>query len=354
MLARMARHALACLRTQCVIVALDGFGHAFMQNGQVVVLIYGRNINAHHARLAVAAVNAVSGVGMPGRRAQNARVIQVLAQCGVVAQSVLQVGKLAHACHNRGNSRAIKRVSNALRGRHGNAKGAFLRIKQTTARKRLHNGNTHAKLGAFLVERSTFGVNSVACALEIAEHIVQAARRWHGVKRRVQAEHDDLDERVLRRRARHGNAVRGNAHMVDNARRVELLHVIQVRAARHERGEFVHVVDEVNHTQIKVVGLQQFQLVLERLLDRVNLARAHVLAVLPGRTNVPLDNPIRAMRRQRNTQRRAHRWVGHPAVHNIHARTLARLNQIVHALLLPAGNPFGAKANFADHQAGLA
>ena len=91
-LARMACHALACLRAQSIIVALDGFGHAFMQNSQVVIFIHGCNIDAHHAWLAVTAVNAVASVGMLGRRAQNTRVIQVLAQCGVVAQSILQVG----------------------------------------------------------------------------------------------------------------------------------------------------------------------------------------------------------------------------------------------------------------------
>ena len=141
--------------------------------------------------------------------------------------------------------------------------------------------------------------------------------------------------------------------MPDLTRSQKLAHVFD-EGAVHDGAELVAGVHVVDHAQFDVVGAQARQQVLEGRAHVVQLAGAHVLAVLPGTADVALDDPLIARRLKRLAEGRTHRRVAHPAVHDVHAGRGAPGGHGVHLGLLHLADPLGPEPDNARLQAGLA
>lgn len=81
---------------------------------------------------------------------------------------------------------------------------------------------------------------------------------------------------------------------------------------------------------------------------RVHVARAGVLAVLPGGAEVTLHDPLVAVRADGVTQSLAHRRIGHPAIHNADAPLRSEIHQTRNHLLVVARHSLRAEADLAD------
>ena len=87
---------------------------------------------------------------------------------------------------------------------------------------------------------------------------------------------------------------------------------------------------------------------------RIHVARAGVLAILPGGAEVTLHDPLVAMRADGVAQNLAHRRVGHPAVDDVDALLHCEIHQTGYLLLVVARHPLRAKADLADLKPGPA
>ena len=121
--------------------------------------------------------------------------------------------------------------------------------------------------------------------------------------------------------------------MPDLARSQKFAHVFD-EGAVYDGAELVAGVHVMDHAQFDVVGAQARQQVLEGRAHVVQLAGAHVLAVLPSAADVPLDDPLISRRLKRLAEGRAHRRIAHPAVHDVHAGRGAPGGHGVHLGLL--------------------
>ena len=141
--------------------------------------------------------------------------------------------------------------------------------------------------------------------------------------------------------------------MPDGARIAQLAHVADEGAAVHDLPELVHAVHVMDHAEVHVVGMEAREQVLEGGPHVLHLARAHVLAVLPCRAEMPLDHPAVAGTHLREgvAQVRAARGVGHPAVEDVHARRVRPLEHRA-GLLDRLVHPLAAEADLAHRDAG--
>ena len=138
--------------------------------------------------------------------------------------------------------------------------------------------------------------------------------------------------------------------MPDLASGQKLAHVGD-EGAVHDGTELVAGVHVVDHAQLHVVGVQAREQILEGRAHLIQLAGAHVLAVLPGTADVPLDDPLIARRLKRLAEGRAHRRVAHPAVHDVHAGRRAPGGHGVHLGLLHLADPLGPEPDDARAKA---
>ena len=139
--------------------------------------------------------------------------------------------------------------------------------------------------------------------------------------------------------------------MPDSARPKKLAHVCHERP-RHDLFEFERLVDVMDHADVHIVRMEACEQIFERRLHLAHVARAHVLPVLPGRTDMPLDDPTLAVSFERIAQIRTSRRIRHPAVKEINAARFAAFHDRA-CLLQRAVHPFAAEANLAYLQAGL-
>ena len=135
--------------------------------------------------------------------------------------------------------------------------------------------------------------------------------------------------------------------MADAAGGQQLLDVA-VELAAHERFELGDLVDIVDHAQVDVVGTQTLELVIERRANLLEIARAHVLAVLPRAANMPLDDPAITLGLEGFSKRASNGGVGHPAVDYVHAGVMGVLQQFAHLVVGHAADPLRAEPDDAD------
>ena len=239
----------------------------------------------------------------------------------------------------------------ALHRRERHPEGRRVGEKQAPARVALHHREGHILLLGPGVQASAHGFDAIAGhVLVVAEQIFQILGSRHHVEGRVQREHDDLDLRLVTGEQRHFGIVGGKAYVPDLAGGQKLAHVFD-EGAVHDGAELVAGVHVVDHAQFDVIGAQALQQVLEGRAHLVQLAGAHVLAVLPGAADVPLDDPLISRRLKRLAEGRAHRRIAHPAVHDVHAGRGAPGGHGVHLGLLHLADPLGAEPDNARLQA---
>ena len=86
--------------------------------------------------------------------------------------------------------------------------------------------------------------------------------------------------------------------MADHASVLLLLYIGE-EFSLHDPVEFLLLIHNVNHSQINIVCLKPCQKILKRLLHLVQLPGADILAVLPGGTEMSLNNPFLPLSFQR-------------------------------------------------------
>ena len=139
-------------------------------------------------------------------------------------------------------------------------------------------------------------------------------------------------------------AVRGHANVPNGALGLELLHIVAVRPLKAAL-ELFQVVDVVHHAQLDVVGVKAGQQVVEGHLALLHVARAHILAILPGGSNVALHNPVTRILGARISQPGTHLRVAHPAVDDVDAQLCCTNRNVVRLLCAHAVEPLAAEAN---------
>ena len=123
-------------------------------------------------------------------------------------------------------------------------------------------------------------------------------------------------------------------------------HVLDERAV-HDLLELDDRVHEVDQPQLDMPAEAQQQLFPSRD-HRIHLARAGVLAVLPGGAEVTLHDPLAAVRADGVAQNPAHRRIGHPAIHDVDALLRSEIHQTGNLLLVVTRHPLRAEADLAD------
>ena len=171
------------------------------------------------------------------------------------------------------------------------------------------------------------------------------------VKDRVDAEHEHLHPAVLHGSAGGGGLVGAQADVLDDTLGLQVLGVLQLSAAQQVliAGLGVHKVD---HADVHIVGVQPGEEVLKEPLAVVQIPGAAVLAVLPGRADVPLENHLLPAAFQGCTQVGAYVGLGHEDVQNIDALLHSLVHYGVDGLGVLTLQILAAQANLADLKAG--
>ena len=176
-------------------------------------------------------------------------------------------------------------------------------------------------------------------------------RRQH-VERRIHREHDHLDLGIVAGDKRDLGVVGRKADVVDVARRLLRADVVD-EGAVHDGLELIDGVDIVDEAELDVAA-EALKQKLPRRHDLVQVARAHILAVLPGGAEMALDHPVVALLAHGGSQRTAHRGVRHPAVDDVDAGLSGATHNLEGALGVVSLDPLGAVTDFAHLHAGLA
>ena len=137
--------------------------------------------------------------------------------------------------------------------------------------------------------------------------------------------------------------------MTDDALGLELLHIVAVGSFQAAL-ELVEVVDVMHHAQLNVVGVEAREQVVKGNLALFHVARAHVLAVLPGGANVTLHNPMPRVLGTSVSQTRANLGVAHPAVHDVDAQLGGTQRDGARLIGAHAVEPLPAKADLGHLQ----
>lgn len=299
------------------------------------------------------AVGALSEIGVARSAGQHAGVVALLFFRRFVGDGVVDMPFACRPYHDAGNGWPGQGVMNALHGSQGDPERRGFRRKQPPARVALHHRDAHVFSLACGIQLGAGGLHAFEACVVCAEQGIEVARCGHHVESGVRAEHDRFYLARKRRRAGDFGAVRGQAYVFDRARCVQIAYIGD-EGAVHNAVEFVDRVDVVDHAQLYMVGAEAGEQVFECRAHLVHIARADILAVLPGRTDVPLDDPSVAFAGDGGAQIAAHLGFGHPAVEDVHARLREPPRHRSHFLGRFALHPFGAESDFADHEFGFA
>ena len=321
-----------------------------MHDSQVVELVDGGDIDAGRAGRAVAAVGALAEVGVFRRSRQHARVVLLRFGRRFVGHGVVDVRRLVEARQDASRGGAGERVMDALHGRHRRAERRRLGAEQTPAGIPLHHRKAHALAFAQRVQLGAGGIHAFErVVVGEGECVVEAGRGRQEVEGGVHAEHDGFDLAGQRGSLRHLGRVGGQPDVPDDVGGFERAHVFD-ELPGHDALVLVDVVDVVDHAQLHVVGAEAREQVLERGTHEIHVARAHVLAVLPGGADVALDDPAVARAGQRSSEVAAHLGSRHPAVEDVDARFLAALDHGAHLGGRFLLHPFSSEADLADFE----
>ena len=174
--------------------------------------------------------------------------------------------------------------------RHTEGRGT--RGKQPPTGISLHHGDPHISLFTQLIELGTVRVNAaqplqVVLRGKIVVHILAGRKQ---IERRVDAEQEHLDLPAQGGQDAHLGIVGAQANVADDPLGLLFLHISQ-ELSLHNAVELSLLVYKVDHTQINVVGPQPAEQVLEGRLHLVHVPGSDILTILPGGTEVPLDDP---------------------------------------------------------------
>ena len=109
--------------------------------------------------------------------------------------------------------------------------------------------------------------------------------------------------------------------------------------------DFIHKVD---HSQINIVRPKAFQQVCKCSFGLLKVPGPHILAVLPGGTQVPLDDPALPAAFDGGPDMRADIRLRHPAVQDIDPLFLTIGNNLPHLYCGMAFQPFRPQSDFTD------
>ena len=125
----------------------------------------------------------------------------------------------------------------------------------------------------------------------VAKEIAEVVGRGHRVKGRVHREEHHLYLGVLGDTSRDLGVVRGEADVVDDARRAQLAHVAHEGAvAQDNLLVLLHLVHVVDHVKVNVVGVEAREKVLEGRPHQVKVACTRALPINRDRPQMPLDS----------------------------------------------------------------
>ena len=271
----------------------------------------------------------------------------------LIGKAALELLDGAEARHDRGHGRARKAVLDALRRGHGCAEGGLGGVEQAAAGEGLHDRNAHAVHAARTQHLLALGVDvgqGVVVMLD-KQRLDVLGRRQH-VERRIHREHDHLDLGIVAGDKRDLGVVGRKADVVDVARRLLCADVVD-EGAVHDGLELVDRVDIVDEAELDVAA-EALKQKLPRRHDLVQVARTHILAILPGGSKVALDHPVVALLAHGCAQRTAHRRVRHPAVDDVDAGLGGATHDLAGSLGVVAADPLGAVADLTYLHAGLA
>ena len=258
-----------------------------------------RNIDLHRARRAVSAVGALPGIRVVRGVCQNAGVVLLLLRSRLIRSCLPRVLRRIVSRENARDCRSGQRIVDTLHRSQRHSERRRLRRKQPSARVSLHNGDSHALLLADPVQLRSLGINSAQllriAVREIGVHVLACRKQ---VERGVDAEQDHLDLSGKRSQLCHSGIVRAHSDMADHASVLLFLYIGE-EFSLHDPVEFLLLIHKVNHAQINIVCLKTCQKIRKRLLHLVQLPGADILAVLPGRTEMSLNNPFLPLSFQR-------------------------------------------------------
>ncbi len=123
-------------------------------------------------------------------------------------------------------------------------------------------------------------------------------------------------------------------------------HIIHELAACH-RLKLVRFIDKMYHAEVHIIGLHPRKQILKGRLHQSQIPCPHILAVLPGGTDMPLDDPPVPSSLQCRPDIGTHIRLGHPAVQNIDPFFLAGINNFLYLLRIMPLQPFAAKSDLA-------
>ena len=115
--------------------------------------------------------------------------------------------------------------------------------------------------------------------------------------------------------------------MVNDPLLLFLFHVIK-EFSLHNFVEFRLLIHKVDHAKIYIVRSEACQQIRESLLHLRKIPRADILTILPGRADMPLDDPALSFASNGFSNIRTYVWLGHPAVQNIDPITFTTVDYL--------------------------
>ena len=118
--------------------------------------------------------------------------------------------------------------------------------------------------------------------------------------------------------------------------------------AGHDLFKFLRAVNKVDHAQINVICLHSCKKITESFIHLVQLSGTFILTVLPGGTNVSLNDPFVPAVFDGISDIGADIWLGHPAVQDVDALFLTDVNDLFYLFCVVAFQPFASETDLTD------
>lgn len=236
----------------------------------------------------------------------------------------------------------------------GSANGVCSRDSSLARAEGFHYGDADAALFTEPVEVGADRIHAGHGAGGIADHGFEVGLRRHHIEGRVHTEHQQIDHAALDDPPRGDRIVGTGADRPDRAFALELLRVLE-EVGFKDAAEILGGVDEKEHPEVDVVGVQAAQQVFKIFPAGREVAADVVLPVQVDRADVALNHHPVPPSGQRAADVGTHLLAGHEEVHQVDAVVERRMDGLLHRrvglvveVLTAEPDDAGGKAGSAD------
>ena len=226
--------------------------------------------------------------------AQHLRIVLFLVAGRFIRQRGLHILRCLAAHQGAGYGRARQYILDALYRRQRHAKGRRFRFQQIARRQALHHRDAYAHGFAGFIQLLAVWVDPAPITLLVGFHICQIVDDHalrHQIIDRVDAEHQHVNDSGFHSALRNARVVRAHPDGLDLSFGLELLGIFDDLRFKHAL-IVLFGINKMDHADIHIIGIQALHKVLKKCLAVLDVARAGILPVEPGRPDMPLQNHL--------------------------------------------------------------